>query len=107
MPDSYNSNAKNNSNSSYHKTTPIPTRLEILLALWNRSQWLKKIIDNPQSKVDEKSKSRVYFAQVETQIYKTILSGLPQQEIADRVKKLEDTIKNGVLIANDQTKYET
>ena len=103
MSDSYDSNAKNNSELSTHKTTPTPKRVEILHALWHRSQWLKKIIDNPRSKLDEKLKSRVYFAQVETQIYKVILSGLPEQEIADRVEKLEDMIKNGVLLANDQT----
>ena len=107
MSDSYESNATNNSDSSYYKTTPVPTRPEILLALWNRSQWLKKIIDNPRSKLDQNTKYRVYCAQVETQIHKTILAGLPTQEIADRVEKLEDVIKNGVLIANDQTKQTT
>lgn len=99
MSDSFDSNSIERSESFYRKTTLTPTRAEILLALWNRSQWLKAIIDNPRSKLDEKLKSRVYFAQVETQIYKTILSGLPAQELEDRVKHLEEMTKNGVLIA--------
>ena len=107
MSDVYDSNSTNYSELSFRKTNPAPTRVEILLALWHRSRWLNKIIDNPRSKLDENLKSRVYFAQVETQIYKVILSGLPEQEIADRVEKLEDMIKNGVLLANEQTKQKT
>jgi hypothetical protein len=94
--------SKENSETSNNKTTP--TRLEVLCAIWERSQWLKEKIENPRSKLDENLKARVYFVQVEIQAYKAILSGLPEQELEDRVKKLETMLEKGVLIANDQNK---
>jgi hypothetical protein len=94
--------SKENSETSNNKTTP--TMPEVLCAIWHRSQWLKEKIENPRTKLDKNLKARVYFAQVGIQAYKTILSGLPEQELEDRIKKLETMLEKGVLIANDQNK---
>ena len=107
MTESCGQNLEISEEMPYSKVTTAPRRTEVLLALWNRSLWLKNKIDNPRTKLDNNLKSRVYFAQVETQIYKVILYGLNDEELEKRVEELEEKIKNGVLIPREQTKKET
>jgi hypothetical protein len=104
MTETYSQNLETAEELPFPKATTTLKRTEVLLALWNRSLWLKGKIDNPRTKFDNNLKSRVYFAQVETQIYKTILYGLRDEELEIRVMELEKKLKNGVLIPHEQPK---
>ena len=47
-------------------------------------------------------RTRVYFASVECQIYRTILQGLSTEELELRVMSLEKKLKNGVVIPKNE-----
>ena len=86
-------------------TPHSPTRQNVLIQLWRRAEWLRKIIENKRSKLNQNMRTRVYFASVECQIYRTILQGLSTEELELRVMSLEKKLKNGVLIPkNEQSK---
>ena len=39
-------------------TPPSPTRQEVLIQLWRRAEWLRKIIENKRSKLNQNMRAR-------------------------------------------------
>jgi len=76
-------------------------RYDVLSLLWKNAEWLNDKIHLKQLKVNPALRQRVYMVQVQSGVCKTILSGLKDEELELRVKKLEETIKNAVVIPND------
>lgn len=78
-----------------------PKRTDVLASLWTRAQWLDKAqkeVDEDKKQVTPKLKQLVYMAQVHSQLCKTILYGLKDEELELRVIELETQLKNGILI---------
>jgi hypothetical protein len=75
-------------------TLSPPQRNEVLMRLWQRAEWLKKIIENRRTKLNGNLRTRVYFANVECQIYKTILFGLRDKELDELSLEIEQIKKS-------------
>jgi len=81
--------------------TPTPKRIDVLMALWTRAQWLNNRIsdvDCEKRQVTPKLKQLVYMTQVHSQLCKTILYGLKDEELELRINELETQLKDGILI---------
>jgi hypothetical protein len=83
----------------------LPKTSDVLLALWNRHNWIKHRIENRQTQITPELKRRLYMATVECQICKTLLYGLKDEELEQRILDLEEKLKDGVLIK--RSKQET
>jgi hypothetical protein len=86
-------------------TDTPPSRAIILLTLWKRAIWLNTLIDdveNNKKDVNQKLKELIYMSQVHSQICRTILQGMDTQELELRVIKLEEKLKDGVLIPRNE-----
>ena len=87
-------------------TTPTPpTRTDVLSELWldfNQVKEISKAVkEHPEQLVPE-LRCQIYIYQVRSQIGKTIISGLKDEELEIRVKDLEEKLKNGVLIPRNE-----
>jgi len=79
-------------------------RHEVLSLLWKNAQWLDEKIHKRQLKLNGVLKQRVYMVQVLGQQCKCLLYGLKDDELELRVIELEEKLKDGVLIPNEQRK---
>jgi hypothetical protein len=79
-------------------------RTDVLMKLWNRAMWLEHRIDNRRTKLDPNLKARASLVSKECRIYQIILMGLKDEELELRVMELEEKMKNGVLLPNEQHK---
>lgn len=78
------------------------TRYDVLSRLWKNAQWLDDKIHLKQLKINPALRQRVYMVQVQSGVCKTILAGLKDEELEQRVKALEEIIREGVVIPNEQ-----
>ena len=75
----------------------VPKRIDVLAALWRRTQWLDALISRlAQDKiaVSEKNKQLVYMCQVHAQLCKTALYGLKDNELEDLSAEVEKIKKH-------------
>ena len=73
-------------------------RHEVLSLLWKNAQWLDEKIHKKQLKLNDALKQRVYMVQVQNSLCKSILYGLKDEELESRIKELEKTLENCVVI---------
>lgn len=78
------------------------TRYDVLAKLWKNAEWLDKKIHLKQLKVNGALRQRVYMVQVQSGVCKVILAGLKDEELELRVKKLEELMKDAVMIPHEQ-----
>ena len=70
--------------------------------MWQNAEWLDDKIHLKQLKANGALRQRVYMVQVQSGVCKVILSGLKDEELEQRIKKLEELISNGVVIPGEQ-----
>lgn len=78
------------------------TRYDVLSLLWQNAEWLNERIHKQRIKFTPVMGKRVWMIQVQSGVCKVILSGLKDEELEQRVKALEELIKNGVVIPGEQ-----
>ena len=74
----------------FNPENKLPTRQEIILKLYNRSQWLADKIDNSHTKFTPQLDIRVKYVKVECQLYEAILAGLKDVEIDELAQQLAE-----------------
>lgn len=76
-------------------------RVDVLSLLWKRACWLDEKVELKQLKINPALKQRVYMCQVEASLCKTLLYGLKSEETEARLEKLEELLKDSVVIPNE------
>jgi len=77
-------------------------RHDVMLLLWKNAEWLNEHIHKKQLKINSALRQRVYMIQVQSGVCKTLLYGLKDEELEQRVEKLEEQIKDAVVIPNEK-----
>lgn len=78
-----------NSEGAEQKPSLEFNRIDVLALLWNRIKWLDVQIDKKQLKINHALRQRVYMAQVECGLCKTVLFGLKDQELDQLALEIE------------------
>ena len=80
------------------------SRVDVLLRLWDVSNWLDGLRVKKELKINDALKTRLYIAQIENSHLKTLIYGLKDEELEIRVKELEEKLEKGVLIPHEREK---